>query len=172
MDRRHLLVHTTALLSLSLAGCFDSIGSLGDDHPQNRTRTTARETATTDQTTGQTTESVQTVSLVELPTFPEGPKERPTPPNVWDEASAKSFAKKYEERRLYNEYYREEVTEITISCTTPDVERIENGYEVSLRCQGAIYEEDSKTHSDYIGPRIVYRLTPTAVTRERSDSAN
>lgn len=170
MDRRRLLVHATALLPLSLAGCLDSIESLGDNHPRSQVSTTTEDAATTDATTGQTTTSVQTVSLAELPPFPNGPKERPSPPNVWDESAAKSFAREYEERRLYNEYYREDVTEITIGCSTPDVETTEKGYEVSLWCQGAVYEENSKTHGDYIGPEIVYHLTPTAVTRERSDS--
>ena len=162
MNRRRLLTHATALLPLSLAGCLDSIRSLGDDGSPVQTQTTT-EGATTAGTT-----SKRTVSLAELPAFPEGPKGKPSPPNVWDESSAKSFAKEYEERRLYNEYYRAEVTEITIVCTTPDVEEIGKGYLVPFLCQGAIYEEGSKAHGDYIGPEIVYRLTPTAVTREPS----
>lgn len=174
MERRRLLVHAPALLPLSLAGCLDSIRPLGDDQSAGRDATTHSETtsdaATADATTERTATSKPTVSLAELPPFPEGPKEPPTPPNVWDESSATSFAKEYEERRLYNEYYAEDVTDITIACTTPDVKKTEAGYEVSMWCQGAVYEENSKTHADYIGPEIIYRLTSTAVTRERGDS--
>lgn len=164
MERRRLLVHAATLLPLPLAGCLDSIGSLGDERPRSRTRTTAEATPTGE------TPPTRTVSLSELPEFPAGPKERPDPPEVWDESSAKSYAEAYEERRLYNEHYRPVVEEITIGCSTPDVERIERGYEVSLLCQGAVYEEASTTHGDYIGPEVVYRLTHDSVTREVVDS--
>lgn len=50
------------------------------------------------------------------------------------------------------------------------MERIDEGYEVTLRCQGAVYEEDSKTHGDYFGPDVAYRLRSDSVVREVVDS--
>ena len=164
MNRRHLLVSGAALLPLSLAGCLDSIPHLRDGNSRNQTPITTQDTVNSETT------SVQTVSLVTVPPFPEGPKERPSPPNVWTKSSAQSYAREYEERRLYNEYYRERTEEITIGCSSSVLKRTENGYKVTLLCQGAIYDEASTTHGDYIGPEIIYYLTSRAVSRERADS--
>ena len=163
MKRRHLLARGAALLPLSLAGCLDSIDYFRDENSRNRNPVTTRDTV------NNKTTSVQTVSLVTVPPFPEGPKERPSPPNVWNESSAQTYVREYEERRLYNEYYRERTEEITIGCSSSEVERTENGYKVTVLCQGAIYDEASTTHGDYIGPEIVYYLTSRAVSRERAD---
>lgn len=164
MNRRRLLARGATLIPLSLAGCLDSIESLSDGRSRSQNTTTTRDTVTSETT------SNQAVSLVELPPFPEGPKERPSPPNVWNESSAKSYAKEYEERRLYNEYYGEDAEKIRMGCTHPDVERTEEGYKVYLRCQGAIYEESSTTHRDYMGAEVVYYLTSKSVSREINGS--
>ncbi|WP_255766782.1 hypothetical protein [Haladaptatus halobius] len=36
---------------------------------------------------------------------------------------------------------------------------------MTLLCQGAVYSESSTTQGDYIGPKVVYYLTPSSVER-------
>jgi hypothetical protein len=101
------------------AGCAGwAVGDERDRTDGSRTKRTG-----TDEKTSSPTTLVRTVSLRERPPFPEGPKEKPPPPRVWNESSARSYATEYEERRLYNEYHGEDTSECTISCSVPSVEK-------------------------------------------------
>lgn len=157
MKRRRLLVHGISLLSLSVSGCLSSNQASSTQDTDNTSTVTSR------------TMSPRTVSLEEQPAFPDGPKEKPSIPDVWNESSSRVYAKEYEKRRLYNEYYTENTEELTIMCDVTGVENSQNGYKVTLYCQGVQYMEGTTHHGDYIGPKVTYYLTSKSVKREQEN---
>ena len=171
--RRALLTATASFAVCGLGGCVARDGGgTADASTTNRT-TIDRSPSAAQSPASATPLPDRTVALLD------GPKARPDRPDSLTLETARTYAREFEYRYVYNSLWYGESTDVTLSCEVVDARAVDVGYEVVVSCTGySNTNNDSDgnatatmVHADYFTQVYTYLLDEDSVVRRRATEA-